>query len=78
MSTHDPRRISALIVDDEALARKRIKRLLANDSGIEVIGECSDGQKAVEAIRALVPDLLLDWTKRRQAAALQKWLSHFL
>lgn len=58
MSTHDPRRISALIVDDEALARKRIKRLLANDSGIEVIGECSDGQKAVESIRALAPDLV--------------------
>ena len=47
-----------LIVDDEALARKRIKSLLANDSSIEVIGECSDGKKAVEAIRALEPDLV--------------------
>ncbi|HXQ34553.1 MAG TPA: response regulator, partial [Anaerolineales bacterium] len=58
MSTQDPRRVRALIVDDEALSRKRIKRLLANDSGIEVIGECSDGQKAVEAIHALTPDLV--------------------
>jgi two-component system LytT family response regulator len=58
MNTQDPRRIRALIVDDEALARKRIKTLLANDSGIEVIGECSDGEKAVEAIHALAPDLV--------------------
>ncbi len=58
MNTRDPRRIRALIVDDEALARKRIKSLLANDSDIEVIEECSDGQKAVEAIRALAPDLV--------------------
>lgn len=47
-----------MIVDDEALARRRIKSLLADDSGIEVIGECSDGQKAVEAIQALAPDLI--------------------
>lgn len=58
MNAHAPGRIRVLIVDDEALARKRIKRLLANDSWIEVIGECSDGQKAVEAIRALAPDLV--------------------
>lgn len=58
MSTRDTRRIRALIVDDEALARKRIKSLLAKDPGIEVIGECSDGQIAVEAIRALAPDLV--------------------
>lgn len=58
MSTQDPRRISTLIVDDEALARRRIKSLLADDAGIEVIGECSDGQKAVEAIHALAPELV--------------------
>src|ERR1044072_6649414 len=55
---NDPRRIGVLIVDDEALARKKIKTFLANDSGIEVIGECSDGQKAVEAIHTLAPDLV--------------------
>lgn len=58
MDTHDPRRIRTLIVDDEQLARTRIKTLLANDSGIEVIGECSDGQEAVEAINTLAPDLV--------------------
>ena len=58
MFTQDPRKIRTLIVDDEALARKRIKTLLANESGIEVIGECSDGEKAVAAISALAPDLV--------------------
>ena len=58
MNTRDLRRIRALIVDDEALARKRIRSLLANDPGIEVIEECSDGEKAVEAIRTLAPDLV--------------------
>src|SRR6185503_20891342 len=58
MNSQDPRRIGALIVDDEALARKKIKSFLANDSSIDVVGECSDGEKAVEAIHALAPDLV--------------------
>jgi two-component system LytT family response regulator len=58
MDSQDPRRVRTLIVDDERLARKRIKTLLANDSDIEVIAECSDGQKAVEAISTLAPDLV--------------------
>jgi two-component system LytT family response regulator len=58
MDIQDPPKIRTLIVDDEALARKRIKTLLANDSDIEVIGECSDGEKAIETIRALTPDLV--------------------
>lgn len=58
MDTQDQQRIRTLIVDDEALARKRIKRLLSRDTDIELIGECSDGQKAVEAIQALAPALV--------------------
>ena len=53
-----PTKIRALIVDDEPLARRRIKSLLAPDSGVEVIGECSDGYKAVTSITELTPDLV--------------------
>jgi two-component system LytT family response regulator len=58
MRDADPTRIRALIVDDEPLARRRIKSLLAQDSSVEVIGECSDGYKAVTSISELTPDLV--------------------
>ena len=51
-------RIRALIVDDEPLARERIRTLLTGEPEIEVVGECGDGHKAVAAIRRHAPDLL--------------------
>jgi two-component system LytT family response regulator len=50
--------IKALIVDDEPLARERIKRFLTDERDIELIGECADGQEAVSAIHTLEPDLV--------------------
>jgi two-component system, LytTR family, response regulator len=50
--------ISALIVDDEPLARQSIRRFLKNHLDIEVAGECSDGQSAVAAIESNRPDLV--------------------
>ena len=47
-----------LIVDDEPLARERIRTLLNEDSGFEVAGEAGDGATAAQAIRALNPDLV--------------------
>lgn len=47
-----------LIVDDEELARQRIRRLLAREEEVEVIGEACDGHHAVESIRSLEPDLV--------------------
>jgi Response regulator of the LytR/AlgR family len=54
----NPTKIRALIVDDEPLARRRIKGLLAHDQSVDVIGECSDGYKAVTSISELSPDLV--------------------
>jgi two-component system, LytTR family, response regulator len=50
--------IKTLIVDDEPLARKRIKQLLAGETGIEIVGECGDGKSAIAALRDLQPDLV--------------------
>jgi two-component system LytT family response regulator len=50
--------IRTLIVDDESLARERIKRFLAGERDIETLGECADGREAVAAINALKPDLV--------------------
>jgi two-component system LytT family response regulator len=51
--------IRLLIVDDEPLARAGVRRLLQDDEGIEVIGECGDGAEAVVAILDQQPDAVL-------------------
>lgn len=48
-----------LVVDDEAPARQRLKRLLADIEGVELIGEAEDGPQAVELIEREQPDLVL-------------------
>ncbi len=50
--------IRALIVDDELLARKRLKTLLRSETDVEIVGEAADGESAVEAIRRTGPDLV--------------------
>jgi len=47
-----------LIVDDEPLARERVRGLLADEADVEILGECRDGLEAVEAIRREAPDLV--------------------
>lgn len=47
-----------LIVDDEALARQRVRRLLQNEADVEVVGEAETGRDAVQMIRDLKPDLV--------------------
>jgi len=51
--------IRVLIVDDEAPARERLKRLLGELQGVEVVGEAADGKAALAATAELQPDLLL-------------------
>jgi len=51
-------RIRTLIVDDEPLARERIRALLQKEADIEIIGECADGRGAVAAISKDRPDLV--------------------
>jgi two-component system, LytTR family, response regulator len=50
--------IRALIVDDEPLARKRIRNLLAGEGDIAGIDECGTGREAIQMIRERSPDLL--------------------
>jgi two-component system LytT family response regulator len=47
-----------LIVDDESVARRRIRRLLAAERDLTVIGECGDGESAIASITADRPDLV--------------------
>jgi two-component system LytT family response regulator len=50
--------IRTLIIDDEPLARRNIRLLLASDPQIEVLDECRNGREAVKAINNLSPDLI--------------------
>ena len=47
-----------LIVDDEAPARARLRRLLGTDARVSVVGEAATGEAAVQAIAELAPELV--------------------
>src|ERR1043166_8473670 len=51
-------KLRALIVDDEQLARQRVRSLLGEEPDVEIIGESDDGFKAVDEIQATKPDLV--------------------
>ncbi len=50
--------IRALVVDDDVLARKRVRTLLEGDPEIRLAGECASGTEAVVCIREDRPDLV--------------------
>ena len=50
--------IRSIIVDDEPLARQRLRELLEDEPGIQILAECGDGASAATAIEALSPDLV--------------------
>jgi two-component system LytT family response regulator len=48
----------ALIVDDEAPARAKLRRLLAAEPGVEILGEAVNGREAIAAIKRSQPDVV--------------------
>jgi len=50
--------IRTLIVDDEPLAREKLRSFLESEPDIEILGECRDGREALIAIEADKPDLV--------------------
>lgn len=51
-------KIKTLIVDDEPLARERVRRFLRDEKEIQVIGECGNGAEAIEFIKKEKPELV--------------------
>lgn len=51
--------LRTLIVDDERLARQRLRRLLGAHPEVEIVGECVDGAAAIASAQEMKPDLLL-------------------
>jgi two-component system LytT family response regulator len=52
------RRISAVIVDDEELARSLLREYVESSAGIDIVAECANGFEAVKAISEHKPDLV--------------------
>jgi two-component system, LytTR family, response regulator len=50
--------ITCVVVDDEEMARERLRDLLSVARGIELVGEAADGPSAVRCIDTLRPDLV--------------------
>ena len=51
--------MNVLIVDDEQLARQRLRKLLADSGGYQVIGEAETGEDALRKTQAANPDVVL-------------------
>jgi two-component system LytT family response regulator len=47
-----------LIVDDERLSRRRVRRLLSLEPDCEVSGECANGAEAVTSLKQARPDII--------------------
>lgn len=50
--------ITALIVDDEPLARKRIRMLLQAASDVTIVGEATDGEEALRIVNEQAPQVM--------------------
>lgn len=76
MSDKSAKKITALIADDEELARLGIRALLSQADDIEVVGEAKDGLEVQKLIPELYPDiLLLDYKMPGPGAyTLEKWI----
>ncbi len=51
--------MNVLIVDDEPLARERLRAMLGAHADVVVVGEAGNGKQALDAVQSLHPDVLL-------------------
>lgn len=51
--------IRVVLVDDQAMVRSGLARLLSSEDGFDVVGECDNGEEALRRVPELAPDLVL-------------------
>lgn len=58
MTAPNQRKIRAVLVDDEDLARHALRELLKSHPEVEIVAECANGFEAVKAVAEHKPDLM--------------------
>lgn len=48
-----------LLVDDHGITREGLRSLIEKQPDLEVVGEAEDGRKAIDAVRELLPDIVI-------------------
>ena len=51
--------LRVLVVDDHAIVRQGLRRLLESEAGVTVVGEADDGRTACQLAREITPDLVI-------------------
>jgi DNA-binding NarL/FixJ family response regulator len=70
-------RIRLLVVDDHALFREGLTRLLENDADLIVVAKCGSAREALRAMAAVQPDVvLLDFDLGPERAS--EFIPHFI
>ena len=54
-----PHRCRVLLVDDHERMREMLRNLLASFEDVELVGEASDGEEAIQGVAACQPDIIL-------------------
>jgi DNA-binding NarL/FixJ family response regulator len=54
-----PDKISVLLVDDHSLVRRGFRRMLEDEPDMNVVGEASDGQEAIQQAQLLKPQVII-------------------
>ena len=52
-------RLRVMVVDDHALFRRGLEMVLSQEPDIELVGEASDGQEAIDKAQEVMPDVVL-------------------
>ncbi len=58
MATSSDKKIKVLLVDDHAVVREGLRRMVERDESIKVVGEAGNGEEAVSKAMALAPDVI--------------------
>jgi DNA-binding NarL/FixJ family response regulator len=54
-----PKKIKVVLIDDHALVRRGFRLMLDDDDALEIVGEASDGEEAVQITERTQPDVVV-------------------